>query len=181
MTTADIIDGIIRKVNETNMSHQQLADASNVPKATVDRILRGDTPNPTMQTVLDLAAAVGYTFSNHPDQLPAAPETPKFNDPTVQYIINFHERLGVAYEERIKRITANYNMQLVEKNRTIRNLSMIIGLLIAGFISLLLIDMATPEIGWFPHDANSITIGLSIIGVMALAIGAMLLHKKSKE
>lgn len=181
MTTADIIDGIIRRVNETNMSHQQLADASNVPKATVDRILRGDTQNPTMQTVLDLAAAVGYTFSNHPDQLPAVPETPKFHDPTVQYIINFYERQGIVYEERIKRVMATYNMQLAEKNRTIRNLCIIIGLLIAGFISLLLIDMATPEIGWFPHDANSITIGLAIVGVSALAIGAMLLHKKSKE
>ena len=181
MTTADIIDGIIRKVNETNMSHQQLADASNVPKPTVDRILRGDTPNPSMQTILDLAAAVGYTFSNHPDQLPVAPEATKFNDPMVQYIINFYERQGIQYEERIKRVMATYNMQLVEKSRTIRNLSIIIGLLIAGFISLLLVDMATPEIGWFPHDANSITIGLSIIGILVLAIGAMLLHKKSKE
>ena len=87
----------------------------------------------------------------------------------------------MSYEERLKRTAAVYNMMLAEKNRWIQTLSTIIGLLVAGFISLLLIDMATPELGWFPHDANSITIGLSIFGVLILGAGAFLLHKRLKE
>ena len=181
MTVTDIIDGIIHKKNSIGLTNQQLADASGIPKTTIDRILRHDTPNPSMQTVLDLAAAVGYSFSNHPEQVLPVPESAKLDDPMIQHMINFYERQAVSYEERLKRTAAVYNMMLAEKNRWIQTLSTIIGLLVAGFISLLLIDMATPELGWFPHDANSITIGLSVFGVLILAAGAFLLHKRVKE
>lgn len=181
MTVTDIVDGIIQKKNAIGMTNQQLSDASGVPKPTIDRILRHDTPNPTMQTVLDLAAAVGYTFSNHPDQLPAVPDENKIKDPMTLHMINYYERQSIAYEERIKRVTSHFNMLLAEKNRWIRTLSIIIGLMVSGFFSLLLIDLATPELGWFPHNANSITIALAIVGVLALSGGAALLRKRVKE
>ena len=73
MTTPEILDGIFRKQTEIGMTNQQFSDASGVPKATIERIKRGDTANPTMQTVLDLAAAVGYSFSNHPDAITPIP------------------------------------------------------------------------------------------------------------
>lgn len=181
MTVSDIVDGIIQKKNEIGMTNQQLADASGVPKATIDRILRHDTPNPTVQTVLDLAAAVGYTFSNHPEQPSPVPDESKIRDPMTLHMINYYERQGIAYEERIKRVTSHFNMLLAEKNRWIRTLSIIIGLMVTGFFSILLIDIATPEIGWFPHDANSITIGLAAVGVIALICGAYFLRKRVKE
>lgn len=181
MTTSDIIDGIIQKKNAIGMTNQQLADASGVPKTTIDRILRHDTPNPSMQSILDLAAAVGFTFSNHPDQLPPVPEEIKIGDPMIQHMINFYERQAITYEERLKRTAAVYNMMLAEKNRWIQSLSLIIGLLVVGFISLLLIDLATPDLGWFPHDANSITIGLSVIGILVLVGGAYFLHRNVKK
>ena len=134
-----------------------------------------------MQTVLDLAAAVGYTFSNHPDQRPAVPDENKIKDPMTLHMINYYERQSIAYEERIKRVTSHFNMLLAEKNRWIRTLSIIIGLMVSGFFSILLIDLATPELGWFPHDANSVTIALAIVGVLALSGGAALLRKKVKE
>lgn len=181
MTVADIVDGIIQKKHEIGMTNQQLADASNVPKATVDRILRHDTPNPTLQTVLDLAAAVGYTFSNHPEPASPVPDESKIRDPMTLHMINYYERQAQAYEERIKRVTAHFNMLLTEKNRWIQTLATIIGLMITGFISILLIDLATPDIGWFPHDASSIVIGIAIVGLAALVGGAVLLRKKVKE
>ena len=181
MTVTDIIDGIIQKQNQIGMSNQQLADASGVPKATVERIRRGDTQNPTTQTLLDLAAAVGYTFSNHPEQLPAVPEESNIRDPMILHMINHYERQAQAYEERIKRVTSHFNMLLAEKNRWIQTLCTIIGLLIAGFISLLLMDIATPELGWFPHDANAISICIAIVAVLGLIGGVLLLRKRVKE
>lgn len=181
MTVTDIIDGIIQKQNQIGMSNQQLADASGVPKATVERIRRGDTQNPTTQTLLDLAAAVGYTFSNHPEQLPPVPEESKIKDPMVLHLINHYERQSQDYEERLKRVMAHYNMLLTEKNRSIQTKDTIIGIMIVGFISLLLMDIATPELGWFPHDANAIAICIAIISVVGLIGGAFLLRKRVKE
>lgn len=181
MTTSDIIDGIVQRKNAIGMSNQQLADASGVPKPTVDRVIRGDTANPSMQTVLELAAAVGYTFSNHPEQPSPVPDESKIKDPSMLHIINSYERQLLAYEERVKRVTSHFNMLLAEKNRWIQTLSTIIGILIVGFISLLLMDIATPELGWFPHDANAIAIVIAIISVLGLVGGVFLLRKRVKE
>ena len=181
MTTTDIIEGIVQKKNAINMNNQQLSDASGIPKATVDRVVRGDTKNPSMETVLALAAAVGYTFSNHPEQLsPVSGET-KISDPAMLHIIHSYERQLQAAEERVKRVTSHFNMLLAEKNRWIQTLSTIIGILIVGFISLLLMDIATPELGWFPHDANAISICIAIIAILGLIGGALLLRKRVKE
>jgi transcriptional regulator with XRE-family HTH domain len=104
MTVSDIIDGIIQKKNAIGMNNQQLSDASGVPKATVDRVVRGDTPNPSMQTILELAAAVGYTFSNHPETPSPVPDESKIRDPAMLHIINNYERQLTAAEERVKRV-----------------------------------------------------------------------------
>ena len=181
MTASDIVDGIIAKKNAIGMTNQQLSDASGVPKATVDRIIRRDTPNPSMQTVLDLSAAVGYTFGNHPEQTSPIPDESKIRDPMTLHMINYYERQAQAYEERIKRVTSHFNMLLAEKNRWIQTLSTMIGILIVGFISLLLMDIATPELGWFPHDANAISICIAIIAILGLIGGALLLLKRVKE
>ena len=181
MTTPEILDGIFQKQREIGMTNQQFSDASGVPKASIERIKRGDTANPTMDTILALSAAVGYSFSNHPEQPSPIPDESKIRDPMTLHMINYYERQAQAYEERIKRVTSHFNMLLAEKNRWIQTLSTMIGILIVGFISLLLMDIATPELGWFPHDANAITICIAIISVIGLIGGMFLLRKKVKE
>lgn len=181
MTTPEILDGIFKRQHELGMSTQQFSDASGVPKASIERIKRGDTANPTIQTILDLAAAVGYTFSNHPEQISPVPDDMPIKDPMMKHIIRQYERQEQAYEERLKREAAHYNMLLAEKNRWIRTLSIILGLMVTGFFSLLLIDMATPDLGWFPHDANSITISMCVLGILALIGGTIILRKRTKE
>ena len=181
MTTPEILDGIFRKQTEIGMTNQQLSDASRVPKPSIERIKRGDTANPTIETVLALAAAVGYTFSNQPEPTPPIPETVSVNDPMLQILLAHYEQQAITYAEQMKRVTSHFNMLLAEKNRWIRTLSIILGLLITGFFSILLIDIATPDIGWFPHDADSITIGLAVVGIIALIFGAYFLRKRVKE
>lgn len=148
MTVTDIVDGIILKKNAIGMTNQQLSDASGVPKTTIDRILRHDTPNPTMQTVLDLAAAVGFSFSNHPEQPSPVPEGSKVKDPMTLHMINYYERQAVAYEERIKRVTSHFNMLLAEKNRWIRFSLALNIILIVFLVGVLILDLLIPGIGW---------------------------------
>lgn len=152
MTTADIIDGIIAKMNERGMNKQQLSDSSRVPKPTIDRILRGDTTNPSMQTILDLAAAVGYTFSNHPEQVPATPQEIGIKDPMVQHMIQIYEKREISYEERIKRNTAHFNMLLAEKNRWLK-FSLTLNLILVVFIcGILIYDLTHLDRGWIQEQ-----------------------------
>ena len=60
MDISAIIDGILECREETGMTYQQIADRADVPKSTVTRILRKETPNPSMKTLADIAMAVGY-------------------------------------------------------------------------------------------------------------------------
>lgn len=165
MTTADIIDGIIAKKTERGISNQQLSDASGVPKATVDRILRRDTSNPSLQTILDLAAAVGYSFSNHPEQPPATPQEIGIKDPMVQHLIQVYENRGKSYEERIKRNTAHFNMLLQEKNRWLK-FSLTMNIILIVFICAILIyDVTNLNVGWIREQLAAIT-GNSLRGMM---------------
>lgn len=139
MDVPEIIRGIADKKTSVGMTNQQLSDASGVPKSTVDRILRGDTPNPSLQSVLDMAAAVGYQFG---DDLggSAVPETGKL-DETSRLIVR-------TYNERIARLRAHYNMLMAEKNRWILCLFVLCLVLVALIIGILVADILRPDIGW---------------------------------
>ena len=147
MQVSDIVEGIIAKKRELGMTAQQLADSSGVPKSTIDRIIRQDTPNPTLQTVLDLAAAVGYTFSNHPEH-DSVPTATGLRDPMIQHMIAVYEKRDQRYEEQLKANTAHYNRLLAEKNRWLKCSMMINIILVALVCFVLILDVLHPDIGW---------------------------------
>lgn len=127
-TTDEIIDGISAVMKEKGMTARQLADASNVPKSTVDRILRKATPNPSMQNILDMAGAVGYHFGD------PIPEKPKHQDVDQQMKYMIH-----TYEDQIARLRAHYTMLIAEKNRWINYLFMLSLALVVFCIILLFV------------------------------------------
>lgn len=136
MDVSDIISGITAKKEAMGLTNQQLSDASGVPKSTVDRILRGDTPNPTLQSVLDMAVAVGYTFGEPLE----APES-RCLDETSKYIIRM-------YDDRIARLRAHYNMLIAEKNRWITWLFFLSLALVLLIVGILIVDAIIPNVGW---------------------------------
>ncbi len=136
MNVSDIIDGIIKKKEELEMTNQALADASGVPKSTVDRILRKEAASPSIQNVLDIAAAVGYRFGGD-IQKPDFPVDEKFTN----YIMQLNE-------DRILRMRAHYNQLLAEKNRWIHYLFFLCMILIVFIMMMLVIDVLHPDIGW---------------------------------
>lgn len=157
MTTSNIIDGMIAKQNEIGFTNQQWSDASGVPKTTIDRIKRKETVNPSMQTILDMANAVGYTINSHPEQIPAVPQEVGIKDPMVQHLINVYENRGRSYEERIKRNSAHYNQLLAEKNRWIK-FSLTLNIILVVFICLILVyDVLHPDVGWIREQLAKYT------------------------
>lgn len=148
MTASEILDGIFKKQADIGLTNQQFSDASGVPKATIERIKRGDTTNPTMQTILDLAAAVGYSFGNHPEQIPPVPDANTIRDPMIAHMITVYENRGENYEARIKRITAHFNMLLAEKNRWLK-FSLALNIILVLFLcGLLIYDFTHLDRGW---------------------------------
>lgn len=143
MTADQIIDGIIERKEALHATNQQIADASNVPKTTVDRILRRETSNPSFQTVVDIAAAVGYEFSA---PAKASVET---DDATLKHIIYVYEQRCADLEREGRMKTAQSNLVMAEKSRWIRFLTMLTLILVSGIILILLYDVTHPDIGWF--------------------------------
>lgn len=111
MNVSEIINGIIQKKTALNMTNQQIADASGVPKSTVDRILRKDTTNPGAQNVLDIAEAVGYRFNGEKKLPPFPADAHQY----MAYIIRLND-------EYLTEMRVNYNMLIAEKNRWIKYL-----------------------------------------------------------
>lgn len=155
MQTNEIISGIIRCKEESGLTNQQLADASGVPKSTVDKILSGRTENPTLQNILDLANAVDYTFSRH-TELPPVPVSPGDSDNRIEAI--YKDRIA-AYERLIARDQRHNNMLLAEKNRWLK-LSLILNIVLVVFIiGVLIYDITHLDVGWVRDQLAGIAQG----------------------
>lgn len=144
-----IIDGINARKNALEMTNQQIADASGVPKSTVDRVLRKDTENPTMKVILDIADAVGYEFGTPTTvQVPSGEQ----DSPYIRHIISMYESQLAAQERQ-------YNLVTAEKNRWIKILAIIVGVLGIGVVSILLIDILNPTVGWIQRELSHYSAG----------------------
>lgn len=113
-TIGEIINGIFEKQKTLGWSNQQLADAADMSRTTLERLKRGETQAPSAQNIFSLAAAVGYQIGE--------PETPQ-EDGITQTIR--------TYEDRIARQRSFYNMLLAEKNRILSYCAIAIGALLA--------------------------------------------------
>lgn len=104
MQMDEILTEIFEKQRKLGLSNQQLADSSGIPRTTLERIKRRETQNPGMQTVMDIAQAVGYQIGT--PAAPAGEEDQTHMEHTIR-----------MYEDRIARLRAHYNMLLTERNR----------------------------------------------------------------
>lgn len=143
MTCDEIINGILERKKELNVTNQQIADASNVPKTTVDRILRKETQNPSFQPVIDIANAVGYDFST------AKQNAPETDDAAMKQIIYIYEQRCADLERESRLKTVQSNLLMAEKTRWIKFLTTLCLALVAGIIIILLYDVTNPNVGWF--------------------------------
>lgn len=151
MTTEDVINGILARKSELNVTNAQIADASQVPKTTVDRILRGETQNPSFQVILDIATAVGFEFGHK------SPEPIQTDDAALQQIIYVYEKRCEALEKESRLKTVQYNMAMAEKDRIIETKDRWVNrlfdslvILAVGVMVVLLIDVCVRGIGWLP-------------------------------
>ena len=111
------------------LTNQQLADLSGVPVGTVNRILSGQTDNPSFQTICDLVMAMNGSL----DELAGiekAPEGPEAKARASQDLIHLYETM------------------IEHKNRWIHRLFVLSCLLASIFIFLVIFDLMNPATGF---------------------------------
>lgn len=143
-----IIDGILECKEETGMTMQQIADRANQPKSTVTRILRKETPNPSMKTLADIAVAVGYEID------PVKPAILKDSTKDA-YIAYLQEALIVekaACKAAVAEQKALRHQIVAEKNRTISYLAMALILSLFLLIGWLIMELLHPSAGWIRFE-----------------------------
>lgn len=138
--------------NQCNMSTQKISEVSGHPVPTLNKIFRGETPNPAFQTVVDICTAMGFTV----DALlyPEAGEAENFTHPSQKPLDDRMERqFERLLEEKERQIEAK--QQRIEdlkeagklKNRWIGTLVAIVACLTAFIIIWLICDMLHPMHG----------------------------------
>ena len=137
MDVSAIIDGILQCKEETGMTMQQIADRANVPKSTVTRILRKETPNPSMKNLADIAVAVGYEID------PVHPAVLK--DSTKDAYITYLQQALEAERKNAQVLVAEQkalrHQVVAEKNRTINALCFSLILVLIILIGWLILDI----------------------------------------
>lgn len=129
-----MIREIAARKDETGMTSQQIADAANVSKATVVRMLRGDEgTSPTAQTLFDVADAVGCRFGDG-----------KPGDEHAEC----REKIELMKAHHAEMV-AHYNRALAVKTRWLRFTVILSLVLIAVIIAVLVLDVIRPGVGWF--------------------------------
>lgn len=151
MDISAIIDGILECKEECGMTMQQIADRANQPKSTVTRILRKETPNPSMKTLADIAVAVGYEID------PVKPAILKDSTKDA-YIVYLQEALNAekaAGKAALAEQKALRHQVVAEKNRTITYLSIALILSLLFLIGWLIMELLHPSAGWIRFESAS--------------------------
>ena len=112
-----------------NMSNQQLSELSGVPLGTINRIMSGETDNPTWKNVVDIANALGVSL----DTLAGID-------------------VDIVQEDKIsKKLIDTYERMIDSKNRWISRLFICLILVISIILIVLIFDLMFPHVGYIKY------------------------------
>ena len=114
--------------DQRKLTNQQLSDLSGVPVGTINRIMAGQTDNPSFQTVCDMVMAMGGSL----DEL-AGIQTPGGGEPSPP-----GEDLIRIYERTIE-----------GKEKWLYRLFFLCCVLVAVLLGVLIYDLTHPMVGFF--------------------------------
>ena len=145
------IDKLKMIKEEKKLTNKQISELGNVPLPTVTRVFGESTPNPTFETIIGIAKALGISLDEligikQPD------ETPIIN-PIVE-TLNSHSELLKEKDERIAELKKQIELLEKEKNTIRREKHKITSVLIcivAVLVTGLLIDLLNGHIGHFRY------------------------------
>lgn len=110
------------------LTNQQLSDLSGVPIGTINRIMAGQTDNPSFQTVCDIVMAM---------------------DGSLDELVGIKEETHQEKKTANKEIIQLYESMLDNKERWMHRLFVCCCILMAVLIGIVIFDLTNPQIGFF--------------------------------
>lgn len=130
---------------QSNMTLQEISDASHIPLSTVKRIFAGQTDSPGFQTVCDLIRVMGGSLDTLLGLTPKVDPMPATDDPMLQQLEVAHAETIRVYRESILSVKATYAHQ----QKWVFVLFVTCGILMAIIVAVLFFDLTHPGIGFF--------------------------------
>lgn len=159
-----ILDELQWMKERSKLSNQQIADLSGVPLTTVQRVLSGSVKNPGYDTV----SAIRSVLEKHlpHDEPPAFPsvcplrfEGLATSDDIVQLRTQYHDTLArieaqfssalASKDEQFQKERDEHADRIKSKERWLVRISIVCCALILFIMTVLIVDLANPTIGWF--------------------------------
>ena len=110
------------------LTNQQLSDLSGVPIGTINRIMAGQTDNPSFQTVCDIVMAM---------------------DGSLDELVGIKEETIQEKKAANKEIIQLYESMLDNKEKWMHRLFVCCCILMAVLIGIVIFDLTNPQIGFF--------------------------------
>ena len=156
------IDLIKEAMRDKGITIDQLVELSAVPKTTVMRILRGETENPGVQTVADIAMALGLSL----------------NDIMGLECEDDHgQHVQVIHHANNAKVELMYKTMIHERDQRIKKLSIAVTILVAYQMLRWMLDVSNPQLGWIRlEDANITYVAIFLVVLFALVIGALMFY-----
>ncbi|MGM9565678.1 helix-turn-helix domain-containing protein [Evtepia sp.] len=110
------------------LTNQQLSDLSGVPIGTINRIMAGQTDNPSFQTVCDIVMAM---------------------DGSLDELVGIKEETHQEKKTANKEIIHLYESMLANKEKWMHRLFICCCILMAVLIGIVIFDLTNPQIGFF--------------------------------
>ena len=152
----------LRKMKQASgMTNQQIADASGVPLGTVNRVMSGQTRNPTTDTAAAIREVLeGATAEEpQPDEPEQPPEIDCHTCPRDMPTRQDYAQMSASYQQLLQRIEDRFRAALdsMDKQfaaeravfaRWLRVLAIACAALVLFVMLLLVIDIINPNVGW---------------------------------
>ena len=110
------------------LTYQQLSDLSGVPIGTINRIMAGQTDNPSFQTVCDIVMAM---------------------DGSLDELVGIKEETHQEKKTANKEIIHLYESMLANKEKWMHRLFICCCILMAVLIGIVIFDLTNPQLGFF--------------------------------
>lgn len=141
-----MVAGYIKALmEEKEITVAQLAEDSGVPAATINRIISGQTANPTIQNVADIVVALGGSLDEMMGVRSAGDSSRGLHIYTASW------ETGMAY----RAVIASKDKMIEQLYGSMRRLFWCIIGIVMFIIVMLLLDIMMPDIGWIRRMFSS--------------------------
>ena len=145
-----IVETLKNMKSEQNLTLQQISSASGVPLSTVNRILSGQTENPSFRDVAAIVAAMDGSLDAITGLQKLESENGQLLDSNVmQLLLSMQNATRQQYMRELENQDKQYRDILTDKNRWLRRMFFCLIGMLAVISFLLIVDFINPTVGVF--------------------------------